>query len=135
MSVTISMEGNVVDLAWVCDQLHGSYWGAWLTDEQILGAIENSLCFWAHHYDGVEAVPVGFCRVVTDGFTFSSVTDLLVAREFQRQGIGTRLLQAALEHPKVSPTVCILSTRDAASFYAKFGFERQLIGVLKRSPQ
>ena len=57
MSVTISMEGNVVDLAWVCDQLHGSYWGAWLTDEQILGAIENSLCFWAHHYDGVEAVP------------------------------------------------------------------------------
>ena len=89
---------------------------------------------WAHSIDGAHGTPVGFMRVVTDGAIFSSITDCFVVREWQRQGIGSKLLARALSHPEIAPTICILATRDAEKFYERFNFRRQLHGVMKRDP-
>ena len=135
MSFIVSTETDKLDLPWLCAQIKSQYWGGALTDAQIIGAVENSLCFWIHDYQAENVTPVGFARVVTDGHIFSSIMDVFVAIPYQRQGHGTKLLQAVFDHPKVRNTICILATRDALRFYRGFGFVHFTQGVMKRDPQ
>ena len=45
---------------------------------------------------------VGCLRILSDGYYFGTITELLVLPEYQGQGIGSRLLQLAKEN---TPTV------------------------------
>jgi GNAT superfamily N-acetyltransferase len=126
----ISSDATKLDAAWVIREVRASYWGHSQSPVQILRAIDNSLCFMAW----LENEPVGFCRVVTDKATFSSITDMIVAAKWQRHGVGTALLKAALAHPWVMPTICILASRDATEFYRPHGFAFAGRDVMKRNP-
>ena len=50
-------------------------------------------------YDGKRLV--GCLRILSDGYFFRTITELLILPEYQKQGIGSRLLQLAKEntHP------------------------------------
>ena len=62
---------------------------------------------------------VGCLRILTDGYYFGTITELLVLPEYQRQGIGSRLLQLARNH---TPTTLYFGAQPAAeNFYEKNG--------------
>jgi len=130
-TLTISADPALLNHAWVIHALRASYWGGDLTPLQVLRAIDRSLCFGAYVTNPREQV--GYCRIVTDGVTFSTVTDLIVGEKWQHQGIGTALMRAALAHPEVAPTICVLQTRDATKFYTRLGFMKTT-NVLKLNP-
>jgi GNAT superfamily N-acetyltransferase len=110
-----------------------TYWGKWPTVEQLETGFSNSLLIGAYTDDAIGLH--GFARIVSDKATFSAVTDLYVYPQYRRQGIGTKIMQAVVEHEHVARTICILHTRDAGKFYEKFGFRHLGGSVYQRDPQ
>ena len=67
---------------------------------------------------------VGCLRILTDGYFFGTVTELLVLPSHQRQGIGSRLLRLARAH---TPTLLYFGAQpEAEAFYEKNGCRRSL---------
>ena len=68
-------------------------------------------------YDGETLV--GCLRILTDGYFFGTITEMLVLPEYQKQGIGSRLLQLAKEN---TPTMLYFGAQPKAEkFYEKNG--------------
>lgn len=122
MILQITTEPSLDHIPWLVSHLRASYWGHWLTEDQIRAAVKNSLCFWAFHYEAEVSWPVGFARVVTDGRINSFVTDLFVLPEERRKGIARAIMNEVLNHEQVRKTICILQTQTSAAFYRKCGF-------------
>ena len=71
-------------------------------------------------YDG--DVLVGCLRILSDGYFFGTITELLVLPEYQRRGIGSHLLQLAREH---TPTMLFFGAQPGVeAFYEKNGCTR-----------
>ena len=67
---------------------------------------------------------VGCLRILTDGYFFGTITELLVLPEYQKHGIGSRLLQLAKE---ASPTMLYFGAQPGVEpFYEKNGCEKSL---------
>lgn len=131
--IFISDLRSLIDSKWVCDRLiKKSYWGHWLTRDQVLSAIANSECFGAYTSGDDPLRQIGFLRVVTDFSTFSSIMDVYVEESHRWRGIGRRLVETALASSACVGTINILSTKDAHGFYAKFGYET--CSAMKRNP-
>lgn len=64
---------------------------------------------------------VGFVRVITDGETFLSIWDLAIRPEYQSQGLGTFLVNLAVQQCN-APLVFTLANNSAVGFYARHGF-------------
>ena len=112
-----------------------SYWGAGRNDEFHRRAFANSLCVGAY-LDGKQ---VGFGRAITDRMVFAYLADIIIWPEHRGEGIGSRLVQALIDHPELS-TVShwSLSTSDAHGVYEKLGFKASTDGRymrLDRIPQ
>lgn len=80
-------------------------------------AIQNSIpiSLW----DG--RILVGFVRVISDGVTLSSIWDLAVRPKYQRQGLGTFLINLAMQQCR-TPFVFTLADNSAVNFYTGLGF-------------
>ena len=67
---------------------------------------------------------VGCVRVLTDGYFFGTVTEILVLPDYQRHGIGKTLMELAFE---ISPTSLFFGAQpEAVGFYEKLGYEKSL---------
>jgi len=76
---------------------------------------------------------VGCVRVLTDGYFFSTVTEILVLPEYRGQGIGRVLMELALE---ASPSSLIFGAQlEAEGFYEKIGYDRLMQSFGKRKPR
>lgn len=80
-------------------------------------AIQNSIpiSLWD------ERVLVGFVRVVSDGVTFSSISELAIRPEYQGQGLGTFLINLAVQQCR-TPFIFTLADNSAVNFYTGLGF-------------
>lgn len=67
---------------------------------------------------------IGVARCLSDFSWCCYVSDLAVAREHQRRGIGRRLLDAVKEIVGDECTVILNAAPDAEGYYAHIGFER-----------
>jgi GNAT superfamily N-acetyltransferase len=130
--VFISTDASLLDKEWVVDVIQSSYWGKRFTKDQLLRAIDTTLCFGVYMRTG-NRQQLGFARILTDGVTLSSVTDLIVREGHRRLGLGTLLMKSVLAHPRVSPTICVLQSRDAVEFYQRIGFS-SVTNVLTHDP-
>ena len=76
---------------------------------------------------------VGLLRAVGDGCTVVLVQDLLVRPDHQRRGIGTALMQAALERFRSVRQVQLLTddTEKTKGFYRSLGLDTAGAGVLR----
>ena len=67
---------------------------------------------------------VGCLRMLTDGYFFGTITELLVLPAYQRRGVGSRLLQLARE---AAPTLLYFGAQPGAEgFYERNGCRRSL---------
>ena len=65
---------------------------------------------------------VGCIRILSDGYYFGTITELLVLPEFQHKGIGSRLLNLAKEN---APTMLYFGAQlGVEEFYEKNGCEK-----------
>lgn len=79
-------------------------------------------------YDGKRLV--GCLRILTDGCYFGTITELLVLPEYQRRGIGSRLLQLARDS---APTMLYFGAQPGVeAFYEKNGCEKGLQSYMIR---
>ena len=69
---------------------------------------------------------VGLLRALTDSAIDTKVLDLVVAPEYQRQGIGIRMMDRLARHPAVKGTTIYFETeRKNFGFAAKCGYARR----------
>ena len=73
-------------------------------------------------YDGEKLV--GCLRILTDGYFFGTITELLILPAYQKQGIGSQLIQLAREH---APTIVYFGSQPGVeAFYEKNGCQKSL---------
>ncbi|MER8864537.1 GNAT family N-acetyltransferase [Mesorhizobium sp. M0751] len=125
----ISFDLSRIDFRATSDILKESYWGSGRSDELHRRAFSNSLCVGAY----VAGNQVGFGRAISDRAVFAYLADVIVWPEHRGQGIGTRLVQALIDHPDCKTvTHWSLSTNDAHSIYEKLGFRPSTDGRYMR---
>ena len=73
-------------------------------------------------YDEKELV--GCLRILSDGYFFGTITELLVLPEYQKRGIGSKLLQLAKDN---TPTMLYFGAQPGVEpFYERNGCQRSL---------
>lgn len=120
-----------IDLDWTFHALKESYWGYHYTREQVMNAIDRSVCvsaFIGKHQQ------IGFARAITDRATVSMIHDVIVDEKWRGQGVGTAMMDKLLNHSFISKTICVLQTRNAHGLYLKFGFV-PIGNTFKRDPR
>lgn len=76
---------------------------------------------------------VGCLRILTDGYFFGTITELLVLPEYQKQGVGSRLLELAKEN---TPTMLYFGAQPGVEpFYEKNGCQRSLQSYMIEKPR
>ncbi len=71
-------------------------------------------------YDGGKLV--GCLRILSDGYYFGTITELLVLPEYQNKGVGSRLLQLAKAN---TPTMLYFGSQPGMEgFYEKNGCKK-----------
>jgi len=76
---------------------------------------------------------VGSVRVLTDGYFFATVPEVLVDPAYQRRGIGRRLMELAVER---SPRgkVAFGAQPQSVAFFDRIGCKRKLTGFVAALP-
>lgn len=98
--------------------LANQVWPGDYAPAQTRRALEKTLNITA--YDGGRLT--GCLRILTDGYYFGTITELLVLPEYQRQGIGSRLLELAREN---APTLLYFGAQPGVeAFYEKNGCQK-----------
>lgn len=88
--------------------------------QKIHRAYRNSdlICYC---WDGSQLVAAA--RALTDGEYHGTIYDVAVHPDYQRQGIGSRLMQELIERLPVW-RVLLVADEDAQPFYTRLGFKR-----------
>lgn len=67
---------------------------------------------------------IGCIRILSDGCFFGTITELIILPEFQKKGIGSKLLNLAKIH---TPSMLYFGAQpEAEEFYEKNGCEKSL---------
>ena len=73
-------------------------------------------------YDNTKLV--GCLRILSDGYFFGTITELLLLPEYQKQGVGSKLLELAKEN---TPTMLYFGAQPGIeAFYEKNGCQKSL---------
>ena len=80
---------------------------------------------------------IGFGRVLTDFVYRATIWDVIVDKTFQKQGIGTEIVQRILNHPRLKRVELFWLCTRRPGFYDKLGFssKEQTGMVWSRSKQ
>jgi GNAT superfamily N-acetyltransferase len=115
----ISDDEHLLSLDVIHKFLITSYWSAGIPKESLERAIANSLPFGV--YEGTRQV--GFARVISDYATFAYLADVFVLEEHRGKGLGKRLMEMIMSHPRLQGLRrWHLATRDAHGLYQQYGF-------------
>ena len=67
---------------------------------------------------------IGFGRMISDGKMYSSVFDVVVDPEFQKNGIGLGIMNRLIEKTPPKSFILLTTTLGKEPFYAKLGFRK-----------
>lgn len=98
-----------------------AFWAMDRSAEDLAIAIANSdpvVTAWDHD------LMIGFARATSDGIYRATVWDVVIHPNYQGAGLGRKLVETVLSHPKMSRVERIyLMTTHQQSFYQRIGFE------------
>ena len=99
----------------------GAFWATERKIEDLNIAIENSepvISVW----DSQKLI--GFARATSDGIYRATIWDVVIDPEYRGAGLGRKLVQTVLSHPRVNRVERVyLTTTHQQSFYERIGFE------------
>ncbi len=76
---------------------------------------------------------VGTVRLLTDGYFFGTIPELMVDPAYQGSGVGRKLMELAWE---TSPTSLYFGAQpDKEGFYEALGYEKGLQAYFRRKPR
>jgi len=104
------------------DQVNAAYaWADWPPRERwrIDEASRRSTWITAATADGTV---VGVVRLLDDGGLYATVWDLVVHPEWRGKGIGTSLVERALEECRDRRLVALVATPSARGIFVRLGF-------------
>lgn len=96
-----------------------------LLQKQAQMALHNSL-YVIGAYDGEQLVGMG--RIVGDGAVICYIQDLIVIPDYQREGIGSKILNALITYVKnlrmenSQMMLCLMCAKGREGFYEQHGF-------------
>jgi ribosomal protein S18 acetylase RimI-like enzyme len=97
-----------------------AFWARNRTIEDLEIAIANSepvISAW----DNDRAI--GFARATSDGIYRATIWDVVIDPDYQRMGLGRKLVETVLAHPRMQRVERIyLTTTHQKSFYERIGF-------------
>ena len=112
-----------IDVSRVHAWLASSYWSPGIERDVVERAIAGSHCLGAYR----DGQLVGFARAITDHATFAWIADVWVDEAERGNGLGRRMVQWFVEHPRFEGIRRIaLTTADAHGVYAALGFNSLL---------
>lgn len=76
---------------------------------------------------------VGSIRVLTDGYFFATIPEILVDPSYQRRGIGRRLMELALERVPRGK-LAFGAQPQSVAFFERIGCRRTLTGFVAERP-
>jgi len=96
-----------------------SYWAQNIPMNIVKRSVENSVCFGLYDMEK----QIGLTRVITDKATFAYLADIFVLDEYRGKDLGTWMIEKVMKSSELHGLKrWQLSTRNAHSFYEKFGF-------------
>jgi len=116
--VYVTDDRSKMDVDFVYNNLKNLYWATDLTRENLIGRINNSICFGVF----VNGQQKGFARVVTDYFSIAYLADVFVEEQERGKGYSRLLMEYILDYPSLKNIKWLLATRDMHGLYKKFGF-------------
>ena len=117
-AVTFS-ESTDLDVTQLLRLFHQAPWAKNRTLADAKAMLDHSdvvLCAW----DGDRLV--GFGRVLTDFIYRATIWDVIVDQAYQKQGVGTELVQRILNHPRLTKVELFWLCTRRPGFYEKLGF-------------
>ncbi|MEL6194940.1 MAG: GNAT family N-acetyltransferase [Bacteroidota bacterium] len=107
-------------------QLVMAVWPGTYDMQKLQLALENTINFTA--WDG--EVLVGCARLLTDGYLFSTLTEILVRPDYQGKGIGRVLMEMVYE---ASPSTLSFGVQPQnEAFFEKLGYQQTMGFFQKR---
>ncbi len=98
-----------------------AFWAKGRKPEDLEIAIQNSepvVTVWN------QKQMIGFARATSDGVYRATIWDVVIHPDYQGGGLGRKLVQTVLSHPKMSNVERVyLMTTQQQKFYEKIGFE------------
>jgi ribosomal protein S18 acetylase RimI-like enzyme len=72
---------------------------------------------------------IGCGRIIGDGGIYYYIQDIIVSPEFQRKGIGGRMMDAIMEYLKVHAPdgafIGLMAAKGVSKFYEQYGFQKR----------
>ncbi len=98
-----------------------AFWARERTREDLEIAIANSdpvITVWDRQ------LMIGFARATSDGIYRAAIWDVVIHPEYQGLGLGRKLVETVLAHPRLSHVERVyLTTTHQQKFYERIGFE------------
>lgn len=110
---------RLVDSDAVYNLLRQTYWAKARSRKIVEKSIKNSMCFSIF----CDKKQIGIARAITDYATYTSILDIVIDTKHRGKGLGKRMVEFIMKHPKVKNTKKILWTKDAEKLYQKYGFK------------
>ncbi|MEA5550113.1 GNAT family N-acetyltransferase [Anabaena cylindrica UHCC 0172] len=66
---------------------------------------------------------IGFARANSDGIYRATIWDVVIHPEYQGNGLGIKLVETVLSHPRMQVERVYLMTTNQQAFYEKIGFQ------------
>ena len=124
MDVELKFDGAGVDWSFVSDTLKRVGMAS-RPPELLQKAFAASAVVVFAYADGQ---PVGFGRAISDGAYQAAVYEMAVVPEFQRQGIGARIMRAILDRLP-GCNVILYASPGKEEFYRKLGLRKMKTGM------
>ncbi|WP_349129892.1 GNAT family N-acetyltransferase [Enterocloster citroniae] len=101
-------------------EMANQVWPGSYDNERMQKAIDKTINITAWDHDKL----VGCIRILSDGYLFGTISEILVLKEYRKQGIGRELMDRAAD---ISPTSLFFGAQpEAEGFYERLNIEKSL---------
>jgi N-acetylglutamate synthase-like GNAT family acetyltransferase len=96
-----------------------SHWSQGIPFSTVEAMVKNSFCVGVFYY----GEQIGFARLITDYTAIAYLADVYIEEDHRGRDLSKRMMEAIMSEPWVKNLRRLfLSTKDAHSLYAQYGF-------------